>query len=229
MALPGGARATATPGRMRDSPGIGRRGSPESTVRLCRICVGNLDGGEELYVEAWCAHTDLRCSDIIGSKATPFRQCLQCRAMAISTRQIDRAQLGAVQEDPLPVQEAAEDVPVRNELQVAVELEEPRGPACPALSAVAAPVTPGRNCWAGRSSVQVVQGLGLQRHRGLELSRKLGLCRELAARAKWICRGRLRQLHDAFARCLMPFVRLQMLHLCSSCFASRLEDGLAVT
>ena len=117
-----------------------RRGSPESTVRLCRICVGNLDGGEELYVEAWCAHTDLRCSDIIGSKATPFRQCLQCRAMAISTREIDRAQLGAVQEDPLPVQEAAEDVPVRNELQVAVELEEPRGPACPALSAVAAPV-----------------------------------------------------------------------------------------
>ena len=182
---------------MRDSPGIGRRGSPESTVRLCRICVGNLDGGEELYVEAWCAHTDLRCSDIIGSKATPFRQCLQCRAMAISTRQIDRAQLGAVQEDPLPVQEAAEDVPVRNELQVAVELEEPRGPACPALSAVAAPV--------------IAEEL---------LGWEVISASSAGPRASEASEPRA--VPEARA------VRLQMLHLCPSCFASRL-DGLAVT
>ena len=118
-----------------------RRGSPESTVRLCRLCVDNLDGGEDLFVEAWCAHTSRQCSDLIGSKATLFRQCLQCRSLEVSCRQVDRARLGLAPEDPLPA-EAAGVVPAGDACLVAVEDVEPRGPPCPALAAEPAPITP---------------------------------------------------------------------------------------
>lgn len=119
-------------------------------MKLYRACVHDLAGDEQLLVEAWVAHLDPGCEELIGSMAVGFKQCLQCRRLPVSSRRIDRARLLAVvpePERPLLGQEEQNGEVMRDagmdpEQPEPLPEEHERGPACPALSSEKTPVTP---------------------------------------------------------------------------------------